>query len=488
MVVVSSLASFPPSAAWFKLPLYPYGKKEFDTSRRKREQFCTPATNLSFRSTHNQSENIKFQNQNGARYYKRSNRRESTSESLLLDLLDAENDHLVDQGYSEQQRFIDIRPIAYHYCLKHADMIVAYNALTYYDRFLARNFDIPGLGFERNLELFVFACIGMVYREMFQEYFDFHYFVNSHHVADERDVRKMELLIWNGLEGSEVTPPNAIDPFIIDPLLSLLEMEDQLPDLVHYVDQILFAINKDIKFTKFRPSILAASAILVTCFRLHPVLYPTLAKKIFKSGYVQQVLKDPDVRKFILLTEVRECLDELKDHVITEFVFGPEKCPLYRRWFSRELGKELMIDDPSIRYEYVPNPEHPLDFYLENHEDFLDDFRAERQNQEQITSAITIHVEEEEDRELTSESTEEEELLDYGFDIEDMEDISESVEEEEDDEDQEHSSEIPIEEEEHRDTSDIIRDLEEVFRTWRFPRVEETEIAKSESEGEGESE
>ena len=49
-------------------------------------------------------------------YYQ--NRRESTSESLLLDLLDAENDHLVNQGYSEQQRFIDIRPIAYHYCLK----------------------------------------------------------------------------------------------------------------------------------------------------------------------------------------------------------------------------------------------------------------------------------------------------------------------------------------------------------------------------------
>ena len=93
-----------------------------------------------------------------------------------------------------------------------------------------------------------------------------------------------------------------------------------------------------------------------------------------------------------------------------------------------------------------------MKFYLEDHEDFIDDFRVERQNQEQITSAITIHVEEK-DRELTSEITEEEELLDYGFEIEDMEDISESVEEEEDDEDKEHSSEIDIEEEENEDTT-----------------------------------
>ncbi|KAI3509902.1 hypothetical protein L1887_25427 [Cichorium endivia] len=141
-------------------------------------------------------------------------RRESTSQALLLDQLDYEVDYTVKRGYSEQQRFMDIRPIAFYYCLTYSfgDQFVPYLALTYHDRFLSRNIDIP----------------------------------NTHQVADERDVRKMEFLIKEGLEGRIETPTTALHSMIMGPLIFLLDMEDQQRyALLYYVQQTLYTINED---------------------------------------------------------------------------------------------------------------------------------------------------------------------------------------------------------------------------------------------------
>ncbi|KAI3753813.1 hypothetical protein L2E82_25877 [Cichorium intybus] len=179
---------------------------------------------------------------------------------------------------------------------------------------------------------------------------------------------------------------------IMGPLIFLLDMEDQQRyALLYYVQQTLYTINEDIKFTQFRPSTLTASVILVACYNLFPGLHHRFFKKILRSGYVQEF-------------EVKNCFDKLKDHVLVDRVFNHDKCPLLlRRNVRSEQGKELLIDDYPTPYKYLPNHEHPLKFILEDYENFIDKFRTERQNQEHRSEIM----EEYEDQEDTFEITEE---------------------------------------------------------------------------------
>ena len=58
-------------------------------------------------------------------------------------------------GGSDYVNVICVHLFDFNLLLKeqHADMIVAYNALTYYDRFLARNFDIPVIVTSNSIEM-----------------------------------------------------------------------------------------------------------------------------------------------------------------------------------------------------------------------------------------------------------------------------------------------------------------------------------------------
>ncbi|KAI3753812.1 hypothetical protein L2E82_25876 [Cichorium intybus] len=190
---------------------------------------------------------------------------------------------------------------------------IDYLALTYHDRFLSKHIDIP----------------------------------NAHNVADKRDVTKMEFLIKKGLEGRVTPLMTPFNPDIYNPFISLLEMEEQQrSDLSTYVIQTLLNINEDIKFTQFRPSTLTASAIPVVCHKLYPWLRNQFKKKIVRSRYVQE-------------SSMQECFDEMKDHVLIDSVFGPNKCP-------REE-----------RHKNVPKRNNPLEFIIQDHEDFIDVFKAE---------------------------------------------------------------------------------------------------------------
>ncbi|KAI3509901.1 hypothetical protein L1887_25426 [Cichorium endivia] len=190
-------------------------------------------------------------------------RREGTSQAMLLDQLDTEEDYLVERNYSEQQRFISIRPISCYYSQTEQytaalhEPFVDYLALTYHDRFLSKHIDIP----------------------------------NTHNVADKRDVTKMEFLIKKGLEGRVTPRMTPFNPDIYNPFVSLLEMEEQQrSDLSTYVIQTLLNINED-------------------------------------------------------------------------SIFGPNKCP-------REE-----------RHKNVPKRNNLLEFIIQDHEDFIDVFKAERQTQ-----------------------------------------------------------------------------------------------------------
>ncbi|GJZ45865.1 putative cyclin-D6-1 [Tanacetum coccineum] len=266
-----------------------------------------------------------------------------------------EVDFMVSPDYYQQQKFIAIRSIAISYIQKftrnYVDAFVPYLAMTFVDRFLSRMNDIPviycGEGVERNMKMFVFCCVLIAFKIRYS-YFSFRQFLNEHRVAEVKDILAMELRILEGLEW-RVRPVTAITfLYFFLPLLTT-KNERQSPPFT-LIPQIIVAIQKDIRFTEFRPSTLAASAILVTSYHsLQPKKYSKFRKEIFRLNLVQQ-------------TEVEECFIELKEHVIPDYILNPEKRQrVYKepcRWLgvSRNKGKERLIED--LSYEGVAQPKY----------------------------------------------------------------------------------------------------------------------------------
>ncbi|KAI3769220.1 hypothetical protein L6452_00320 [Arctium lappa] len=157
-------------------------------------------------------------------------RHHGSSQALIQKYFHLEVEFMAAPGYHKQRKFIDIRSIAISDIEKYADdevdLIVIYLAITYFDRFLSRNINIP--------------------------------------------------VIKSG---------------------------------------------EDIRFTKFRPSTIAASAILVTSYKLISSLHSETLRKVFRCGFIQQ-------------SEVEGCFAELKEHALPD-------------WWKK--GKELMIHEPVSR-------------------------------------------------------------------------------------------------------------------------------------------
>ncbi|CAI9295163.1 unnamed protein product [Lactuca saligna] len=294
-------------------------------------------------------------------------RHNTSNRALVQKYFDLEVDFMVARGYSKEQRFIAIRSIANskieEYTSDQVDSFVPFLAITYVDRFLSTNINIPVVlrdkGFEENLKLFVFCCVSIACKIRCSD-FSFVELWNKHKMAEVGDVLVMELQILEGLQW-KVRPVTAITfMYFLLPLLKTEDPQQFLP--ISTVSNIIVSIQRDVRFTEFRPSTLAASSILVTAYKLLPELYSEFSRRISRSGFVQQ-------------TELEQCFDELKEHVIPDYILNPGKCPvilkeIYKWGVKPEKGKELMIEDSSP----------------DDHED---------------TSEITTEISKEEDKEET---------------------------------------------------------------------------------------
>nr|XP_043621624.1 putative cyclin-D6-1 [Erigeron canadensis] len=215
-------------------------------------------------------------------------------EHLARTYFDVEVDFMVHPGYRTDDRFIGIRHTALSAIVKYTcdqnDAFVPYLAINYVDRFLSTNINIPvilnGQGVKRNVELFAFSCVSIASKIRSSDFSVSD--LLKHQLAEFKDdVEIMELHIMEGLN-QRVRPVTAITfMYLLLPGLLIKEVQQQ-PFPTTFAARIIFQIHKDIRFTEFRPSTLAASAILASTYERLPGSHSQFLKKISSSSVVIQ--------------------------------------------------------------------------------------------------------------------------------------------------------------------------------------------------------
>ncbi|KAK9031328.1 hypothetical protein V6N11_032712 [Hibiscus sabdariffa] len=175
-------------------------------------------------------------------------------------------------------------------CSCDLDPYTPYLAVTYMDRFISRQ-DIPQ-GNPWVLRLIVIACISLAAKMK-----DLHFCYSSFQreegfVFDASVIQRMELLILDALDWRmrSVTPFSFIDFFI-----SLFKLKD--PPLAQALRDraihIIFQAHDEIDLLEFKPSTIAASALLVATHELFPLQFPSFETSISSCDYVnrENVLK-----------------------------------------------------------------------------------------------------------------------------------------------------------------------------------------------------
>ncbi|GMI93363.1 Cyclin D6;1 [Hibiscus trionum] len=170
------------------------------------------------------------------------------------------------------------------------DPYTPYLAVTYMDRFISRQ-DIPQ-GNPWVLRLIAVACISLAAKMK-----DIHFCCSNFQreegfVFDASAIQRMELLILDALDWRmrSITPFSFIGFFV-----SLFELKD--PPLTQALKDraihIIFQAHNEIDLLEFKPSTIAASALLVATHELFPLQFPSFETSILSCEYVnkENVLK-----------------------------------------------------------------------------------------------------------------------------------------------------------------------------------------------------
>ncbi|TQD73978.1 hypothetical protein C1H46_040477 [Malus baccata] len=100
----------------------------------------------------------------------------------------------------------------------------------------------------------------------------------------------MELLILNTLDWRmrSITPFSFLHFF-----LSSLDLNDRpfTQALRNRASVVIFNAHNEIKFVEFKPSIIAASAVLSTCHELLPPKFPPFKASLSSFQYVNKIMK-----------------------------------------------------------------------------------------------------------------------------------------------------------------------------------------------------
>lgn len=244
-------------------------------------------------------------------------------EDLKQKYFDLEVDFMVNRHYYKQDQFIAIRSIAIldidQYTCDEEDAFVPFLALNFVDRFLSTNINIPvilpGQGFKRNVDLFVFCCVSLASKIRNSDVL-LSNLLKKHKVGEVKDVEVMEQLIFEGLNGKvrPVTPITFM--YFFEPKLKKqdLDQQQQQPYPKSYASRVIYDIQRDIRFTKFRPSTIAASAILASSYKMIYGYHAEFCNKISECSFVQ-------------LSEVEECFHHLKELAKPERMRGPYERP-----------------------------------------------------------------------------------------------------------------------------------------------------------------
>ncbi|XP_057460773.1 uncharacterized protein LOC130751232 isoform X2 [Actinidia eriantha] len=202
-----------------------------------------------------------------------------------------ESAYMASQGYYQNERFAALRQFALSYIEEISkcnpfDAFVPFLAMSYFDRFVSSR-NLPKVitsNDEENLKLFVLCCLTLAWKMRIKA-FKVEMFLEERKLKfDSKQVTKMELYILNALEWRMrwLTAIGFSGYFV--PLLGIPSMMQP----VQPVYQIIIRAQADINFTRFRPSTIAAAAILTAALKLFPEQYENLKVKISCCQFLRE--------------------------------------------------------------------------------------------------------------------------------------------------------------------------------------------------------
>ncbi|XP_043689590.1 putative cyclin-D6-1 isoform X2 [Telopea speciosissima] len=222
-----------------------------------------------------------------------TNSQELQSDTMPV-LFAAESDHMPcdyycgsiearDLDVSVRQESVSLILQAQFSCL--FDPLMAYLAVNYLDRFIATQ-GIPQ-GKPWILKLIAMSCLSLAAKMMKSDFSLIDFQKGEGFIFDTQSIQRMELLILGALKWRM----RSITPFaFVHFFLSLFMLKDPpLRDaLKTRAKEIVFKAQNEMKLLDFKPSIIAASALLSASHELFPIQFPGFRKAISSCEYVNK--------------------------------------------------------------------------------------------------------------------------------------------------------------------------------------------------------
>lgn len=213
----------------------------------------------------------------------------------IPDLFVSESDHIPSRNFlhclKTSDFYVSFREEAISRILQaqyscNYDLFIPYLAVNYMDRFISRQ-EIPQ-GKPWILRLLVISCLSLA-AKMKNKHFSIS---NSQEaeagfIFDTQTINRMELLVLDALNWRmrSITPFSFVHFFV-----SLFELKDPSSSqpLKDRATEIIFKAQNEIKFLEFKPSIIAASALLVASNERFPLQFPCFKCSIYSCEFVNE--------------------------------------------------------------------------------------------------------------------------------------------------------------------------------------------------------
>ncbi|XAR55445.1 hypothetical protein NMG60_11035515 [Bertholletia excelsa] len=254
-------------------------------------------------------------------------------------LFRVESDHMTSHGYAQCLEAADldisVRREAVSlilHCSSNFDPFLPYLAINYLDRFLSAKGMLQIKPWVVGLLAVSCVSLALKMREIDFSISDIQ--GDEGFIFDTQTIQRMELLILGALQWRmrSITPFSFINFFI-----SLFKFKD--PPLLHALKaratEIIFKAQNDTKLLEFRPSIIAASALLSASHELFPLQFPCFQGAVSSCSYVnkEKLLKCCNVMKDVAMDGYESVLEGLSSS-------GTPVSVLDRRCSSPSFGDE----------------------------------------------------------------------------------------------------------------------------------------------------
>ncbi|KAJ9690252.1 hypothetical protein PVL29_012750 [Vitis rotundifolia] len=205
-------------------------------------------------------------------------------------LFDSESDHMASQIFLRSFHAESLRREAIALILQaqyscNLDNFISYLAVNYVDRFISKK-EVPE---EKPwiLRLLVISCLSLAakMKKIDFSYSDFQR--DEGFIFDAQRIQRMELLILSTLNWRmrSITPFSFVYFFI-----SLFELKDPAltKALKDRATELIFKARDEIKLLEYKPSIIAASALLCASYELFPLQFSSFKAAISSCEYINQ--------------------------------------------------------------------------------------------------------------------------------------------------------------------------------------------------------